>query len=394
MNYKLKCKLYIYLSIVIVILTILYIFIHTLVMKGIFNFNNIIQKESSDLLNKKNQSINQDLTVKSDVQLETEIQNKKSEIVVIKLKDFSITMDSLFNKKVKNEIVHQPKKIWFEEEKVLDQEQKLELTKPINLEKPLSLSKNELNVQNTIDAFEKFELSLPKELPSSLEKLKESNFIVAEHVSDDASPSMDDTTQNEVENFIFDASALMNNIKQEDQIEKNIETENLEHITELVTVETIMTPESIFENNQNFHDIENIDYLSNMLTLGTSELFQDSSPFCEEKEAIINQGIIIVENINNQLVDENFSSTETLKEETQNLDLLIAGKVEALEKTLAVDNGIEPSKPRLITNADLVDRDLISPSSVKKIYSMQAVDKSINFQKIVSTYQKVSELYK
>ncbi|ALH95752.1 hypothetical protein AOY20_09540 [Acinetobacter equi] len=360
MNHKLKCKLYIYLSIIIVLLIIVYIFVHTVLMKSIVSVQNLGHKLSVDNILNKNNTRSEHLEEKNNEIKKVENEDKNLEL--IKLKDFSITLDSLTRKK------HDAKN----DHEVLVNGAEVEVHSGTGLniysnhaeDIDIALVEESLEVEqkSTVVVSEKNDTEKTQKEYPSLEIVHESQYIVANELFDNENQKAIEHIKEEIVN----ENSALNPTK--DIIMKLNTADSIDTIIDkvanpsigLISTESILVPEIVLTNNNN--DITEINPLSNLIATETNDFLSIVFPSCERKEEQID-----------------------LQSE------LISRKIEALEKTLAFDNHLNEN---VLKHADLAEIEIISPSSAKKLYAMQATDKSANFKKVVATYQKVSDLYK
>ena len=345
MKYEIKCGIYIILSIAIILLIILYIFIHTVVVKSILNFPILGKNESKNILDKDKKFI--DTRLSKIVSMGNNDTKANKDRVVIKLKDFSITIDSLI-KKDKNIFSHQRNNSFNFDNDILDIKAQHVVEK--------------LVVENTQTQDDQVKI-IQQKILQSLERKYESNSIIKENLVDDVLLEMEQIKQEpNIEKLVLDEAELAINIQLVDTQTDLISEEN--NYSDLV----LNTKKMALSQSKILEDLHTLQPIANMIDF--SNLF--------EVDNTLQGAELLVCNQNQMELDQS---------------ILVSAKIESLKNTLVANNDIGENLKEIKTFEN-ADEDIISSSSVKKIYSMQAADRNMDFKRIVSTYQQVSELYK
>lgn len=389
MKYQVKCKLYIFLSIVIVVLIILYLLIHTFVVKSILNFPTFGKNESNSLLNQEKNSIDNRLA--KAVNINNHETKSAQEKMVLKLKDFSITIDSLVKKDKKVFAAHSQNQFNFDRD-LLD-------VKP-------QLAKDQLDLENTQIEDQQRKI-IQQKILKTLAKEDERMSVAQEKLSHHVQL---ETAQAKQEAPLLEQDVLLETaqIKQEAPLvkqpllEQNVlsETAQIKQEAPLVK-QPLLEQDVLLEKTQvqqlsNLVQLPSLDNIDNKNILPLEAMTNKSLDLMIMKAALTPEAILediqMGHQIKNELEQEDLSVCN--QDDTEIDQILFASeKREALQDTLSINSDIgENSKGIKI----LVDdhKYLISTSSVKKIYSMQAEDRNMDLKKVVSTYQQVSELYR
>ena len=412
MKYQVKCKLYIFLSIVIVVLIILYLLIHTFVVKSILNFPTFGKNESNSLLNQEKNSIDNRLA--KAVNINNHETKSAQEKMVLKLKDFSITIDSLVKKDKKVFAAHSQNQFNFDRD-LLD-------VKP-------QLAKDQLDLENTqIEDQQRkiIQQKILKTLAKEDERMSVAQEKLSHHVQLETAKAKQEAPLLEqdvlletaqikeeptlVKQLLLDQKVLLETaqIKQEAPLvkqpllEQNVlsETAQIKQEAPLVK-QPLLEQDVLLEKTQvqqlsNLVQLPSLDNIDNKNILPLEAMTNKSLDLMIMKAALTPEAILediqMGHQIKNELEQEDLSVCN--QDDTEIDQILFASeKREALQDTLSINSDIgENSKGIKI----LVDdhKYLISTSSVKKIYSMQAEDRNMDLKKVVSTYQQVSELYR
>lgn len=394
MKYQVKCKLYIFLSIVIVVLIILYLLIHTFVVKSILNFPTFGKNESNSLLNKEKNSIDNRLA--KAVNINNHETKSAQEKMVLKLKDFSITIDSLVKKDKKVFAAHSQNQFNFDRD-LLD-------VKP-------QLAKDQLDLENTqIEDQQRkiIQQKILKTLAKEDERMSVAQEKLSHHVQLETAQAKQEAPS--VKQPLLEQDVLLETaqIKQEAPLveqpllEQNVlsETAQIKQEAPLVK-QPLLEQDVLLEKTQvqqlsNLVQLPSLDNIDNKNILPLEAMTNKSLDLMIMKAALTPEAILediqMGHQIKNELEQEELSVCNQNDTEIDQI-LFASEKREALQDTLSINSDIgENSKGIKI----LVDdhKYLISTSSVKKIYSMQAEDRNMDLKKVVSTYQQVSELYR
>ena len=417
MKYQVKCKLYIFLSIVIVVLIILYLLIHTFVVKSILNFPTFGKNESNSLLNQEKNSIDNRLA--KAVNINNHETKSTQEKMVLKLKDFSITIDSLVKKDKKVFAAHSQNQFNFDRDlldvkpqlakdqldlentQIEDQQRKIIQQKIL---KTLAKEDERMSVaQEKLSHHVQLETAQAKqEAPSVKQPLLEQDVLLETAQIKQESPL--------VEQPLLEQDVLLETaqIKQEAPLvkqpllEQNVlsETAQIKQEAPLVK-QPLLEQDVLLEKTQvqqlsNLVQLPSLDNIDNKNILPLEAMTNKSLDLMIMKAALTPEAILediqMGYQIQNELEQEELSVCNQNDTEIDQI-LFASEKREALQDTLSINSDIgENSKGIKI----LVDdhKYLISTSSVKKIYSMQAEDRNMDLKKVVSTYQQVSELYR
>lgn len=394
MKYQVKCKLYIFLSIVIVVLIILYLLIHTFVVKSILNFPTFGKNESNSLLNKEKNSIDNRLA--KAVNINNNETKSTQEKMVLKLKDFSITIDSLIKKDKKVFAAHSQNQFNFDRD-LLD-------VKP-------QLAKDQLDLENTqIEDQQRkiIQQKILKTLAKEDERMSVAQEKLSHHVQLETAQAKQEASS--VEQPLLEQDVLLETaqIKQEAPLveqpllEQNVLSETAQIKQEAPLVKKpLLEQDVLLEKTQvqqltNLVQLPSLDNIDNKNILPLEAMTNKSLDLMIMKAALTPEAILediqMGHQIKNELEQEDLSVCNQNDTEIDQI-LFASEKREALQDTLSINSDIgENSKGIKI----LVDdhKYLISTSSVKKIYSMQAEDRNMDLKKVVSTYQQVSELYR